>query len=308
MWRRMKPRMPAATAFWPPVSSTWTSKCSSLPPRRSAKSRASATPEALSFSPPLVPASAMSISRAMATISSTVGMNCATVNATPLTPARRSRQHSEHRHRGPEERLERADRAVDQPPERCPALLSPGAHGEPAAPGVVVGDEHQQSRLVAVPPRDDVLRGAAPEQATHGRQQQARVEEQQQRTDECEHGADHRDRDREHAAQDAEGGEDRVGERPVGPDVDRLALDVAPEARQALLEVARGSPLGVAAGGAPPGFDERVDFRERVHSQPVSPVRASTAGKRVECPSAWSHPDRAPASSWPEPAASCSCW
>ena len=158
------------------------------------------------------------------------------------------------------------------------------------------------------PPRDDVLRGAPPEQATNVRQQEARVEESSSAQVSASTAPTTGIETESALPSDAEGGEDRVGERPVGPDVDRLALDVAPEACQALLEVARGSPLGVAAGGAPAGFDERVDFRERVHSQPVSPVRASTAGKRVECSSAWSHPDRAPASSWPEPAASCSCW
>ena len=106
----------------------------------------------------------------------------------------------EHRHRRPEERLERADRAADQPAEGCTTLCYPGRGREAAAPRVVVGDQDEQSWLVAVPPGDDVLRGAAPQQATDRRQQQARVEEQQQRTDECKHGADHRGRDREHAA------------------------------------------------------------------------------------------------------------
>jgi hypothetical protein len=136
---------------------------------------------------------------------------------------------------GPEERFQGADRAADEVAEGGPARLGLLAQGHAAAAGVDVGDEEQEAGLVAVAPRHDVLRGPAAEQAADGGEEDRGVEEREEGGDERESGAQHRNRNRQDAAEDGGAGEDRVGERPAGPDVDRLDLGVAPKRVQPLL-------------------------------------------------------------------------
>ncbi len=166
---------------------------------------------------------------------------------------------------GPEERLERADRAADEVPEGGPARLGLLSEGDAAAAGVVVGDEEKRTRLVAVVPGDDVLGGAAAEQAAEGGEEDAGVEEGEEGGDERERGAEGRRGDGEDAADDGERGEDGVGERPGRPGVDGLDLDLATEALEPVLQVRGGAPLGVAAGSAAADVDEGFDVSSEVH-------------------------------------------
>ena len=115
-----------------------------------------------------------------------------------------------------------------------------------------MGDEEERPGLVAVAPGDDVLGGAAAEQAAEGGEEDARVEEGEEGGDERQRGAERRPRDGQDAADDGERGEDGVGERPGGPDLDGLELGLATEALEPLLQVSGGAPLGIAAGSARP--------------------------------------------------------
>jgi hypothetical protein len=178
-----------------------------------------------------------------------------------------------------------AEDAADEDGELGPeAGLGLLAERDPTAPGVVVRDEKQQPRLVAIAPGHDVLGGAPAEQAADGGEEDAGVEEGEKGGGESERGAEGGDRDREDAADDGERGEGSVRKRPSRPDVDGLELDLATDALEPPIQVSGGPALGIAPGSAPANLDEGVDVSAQVHGRERSiaglPERARRFGSR----------------------------
>ena len=76
-------------------------------------------------------------------------MNWTTVSGVPSTPISRTRVQIEDQDERPEERLERAEAAPDQPAERRAALDGLAAEHGAGARGVVVGGQDHDAGLVA---------------------------------------------------------------------------------------------------------------------------------------------------------------
>ena len=260
--------MPAAPAFSAPVKRTCRSKCSSARRRGARPGAVPATAGGVVVLAPRVPARAMSVSRAMATISAERGDELdggerGAVDAGQPQQAQASTASSAQK------------RGWRPPIGRRIRLPSGGrggravAVGEPGAAGVVVGDEDDAPGLSRVAPGDDVLRGAPAEQAAHGGEQQAGVEEGEQGGRQGQGGAGDRHETARTLAPTAAAASERVGERPGGVDRERLDLGGATECLEPLVEVHGGAPLGVAAGARRPR-STRASSSAMRSSSPVS--------------------------------------
>ena len=257
-----------------PDRTSWSSKCSSRPSRRSIICSASAAPEALSFAPATVSESAMSSRSATATISATVGTSWIAESAVPSRPATRRPQHASRA-------ISASSSGSSGPTRRRGRAGQGGAWAAPkqaAATRVDVRDQHECARLRSPARRPRFARRADPEPA-NGRGDAARVEHGgQPGGDEHERRARNRRRDRQHAARHGHRGVDREGQRPVGPGGDRLDPRLAPERLEAPSKMSGGAALGVAARSARLERRQRLDLEEEVD---LSAVRWMRSVRRV---------------------------
>ena len=134
--------MPSPKDSWPPVISTQTAKWSSWPPKRSARPRTVATPEALSLAPGTGSATAASISATMATISADGGQQLDGGEHVALRE-KADEGADQQDQQGGHERDEGADRPLDPAAEHGQPLLNAAGEDHAPARGVEVGDEHQ---------------------------------------------------------------------------------------------------------------------------------------------------------------------
>ena len=137
-----------------------------------------------------------------------MGRNWRTVSAVPLMPPTRRTQQASSR-----------SSARNMRPQR------PAARG----PAVVVGQQQQRARALALAPGDDVLRRAPSEQPPRGGRDAGEVEEGEHGGEQDEPGAELGARHREHAADDREDRVDRVADRPGRPHGERLDHDLPPK-------------------------------------------------------------------------------
>ena len=207
--------------------------------------------------------SAMSTSSGTLAISTTVGMNCTTVNGVPSNPISRRMVQTRIRKSDQKNELERPEPAPDQLAERGAALDRPAAEHGAGAGGVVVRGQDHDAGLVAALLRGDVLRRAPTGQAADEEERAGQVAERRDGREQDERRADDGRVHRQDAADDPEQRVDRVRDRVVRVDAGGLDVGVAAERRRAV-------PRGVRRRGVPRPCPASAPRTRRAPRSPAS--------------------------------------
>ena len=149
----------------------------------------------------------------------------------------------------------------------------------PRGPAVVVGDQQQRARALALAPGDDVLRRAPSEQPPSGRSDAGEIEEGEHGGEQHQPGAEPRARYREHAADHSEDRVDRIADRPGRPHGERLDHDLPPKPLEPLSKVPSRPSLSIRPRRPRPDpIDERLSLGEGVD------LRHARGGIRTHTP------------------------